>query len=99
MGSYSPVRVGESIPLSWDFSSRVPTGDALVSGSCDLVVLSGTDATPDQNKKSNPYVTGNTLSQWFEPKVKDVVYQITWTGVTKSGVTLIETATVGVPNI
>ena len=91
VGDFPPVVASDRVPLSIDFASIIPTGDALASSgaSASIGVYSGADPNAANLAWGVPAVAGSIVTQWVGPGwVPGVIYRVTLTVETGEGATL-----------
>lgn len=93
---YSPIRVGETLLLGFDFSGLV---DAIVSASAVVTITrrSGTaDADPSTMRVGTPQVAGLVVSQMVTGRVAGANYVLAFQVDTPDGQRFIETGILAV---
>lgn len=83
-GKYS----GESIELTFDFTSALAAGETISSAATSAVTYSGTDASPSAVIGAPAEISGQTVKQLVTGGVEGVMYNLTCAAVTSEGQTV-----------
>lgn len=81
--------IGETVTISVDFISKIPSGQTLSTATTTIAVWAGTDANPAGVLSGGTTVSGTTANQNVTNGVSGVIYQLTFTGVTSASLSLI----------
>lgn len=80
-----PFIVGEIDLVECDFSQRLAPGETISSVTRQVVVLTGTDATPAATLSGGAQVQGPLVRQMLAPTVSNVTYLLTLMASTSTG--------------
>lgn len=71
-----PKLVGETATYTWDFASRLASGETISSAGITVTVYSGTDASPSSILSGSPSVSGTTITQKLTAGTLGVLYNV-----------------------
>lgn len=84
----------EILPVGFELSAALSTGEALIAVACTVSVASGTDATPEAILLGDPAIVGTSVQQWIQAGVDGADYQLRFTVDTDGGKRLVEASRV-----
>ncbi len=91
MQELGPFFLSQSNEITFNFTGLTPAGMYLVSSSVVATVYEGVDATPQLIVDGSPNINGLLVIQLITAKNVSVIYMITCTAVTNTGLQLITT--------
>lgn len=80
--------LGETVTITVDFISKIPTGQTLSSASTAIAVWAGTDANPAAVLNGGTTISGTLVKQNVTGGVSGVIYQLSFTAVTSASLSL-----------
>lgn len=86
---FPPKRLGESLTLTFDFTSRLAASETISTKVVTCTTWSGTDASPSSMISGAASSSGAIVSQLIIGGVAGVTYYLTCTITTSAGQTLI----------
>lgn len=83
--SFSPKLTTESELFSFDFSQVLASGESISTASCSIVVVTGTDLTPNTLLISTAVISSPQAAQRVAAGVANVTYRLIMTITTSAG--------------
>lgn len=74
-----PKLVGEVVPRTFDFTSKLAVGETISSAAVTAAVYSGSDAVPTSIVSGGPSISGAVVTQNFTAGILGTIYQVTCT--------------------
>ena len=80
--AFSYKITNESELFTFDYSPVLGAGENILSATCSVQVMSGTDSSPSSILTGSPFISGSLVSQRISNGVSEVTYRITMTATT-----------------
>jgi len=87
--SFSYKITGESELFTFDFSQVLTPAETILTASCSVIVMSGTDSSPNSILYGTPVIVNKTASQRIVSGVSEVTYRLQMTIVTSQSNTYV----------
>lgn len=88
-GSFSYQILGENELFTFDYSLVLQSGESITSATSNVIVMNGTDPSPNAILSGTPVVSGAQVSQRITGGISEVTYRLEVTAVTSTGNTYI----------
>ena len=79
---------GDTVPVTFDYLSRLQTGDTISSAAFGASVFSGVDASPSSIISGSATISGSKVTQKITGGVAGTIYKINGVAITAAGYTL-----------
>jgi len=66
----------EIVPVLFDFTLQLASGETITTAICNVTVNTGTDATPNSIKSGVALINGTKVTQWVQAGIAGVNYHI-----------------------
>jgi bifunctional N-acetylglucosamine-1-phosphate-uridyltransferase/glucosamine-1-phosphate-acetyltransferase GlmU-like protein len=87
--SFSYKFVAEIKPLVFDFTEVLAPTETLVTATCTVLVLNGTDSSPSSILSGSASISGTLVTQKVQAGTANVTYRLVMTVTTSASSTLI----------